>query len=131
MDARLAVDEGCCDGGQVRGWGAEQVPATVRALPVAVGLVFPGDADRVWTRLLELAADPDPRVRGDVIHAITDSTPTHRVPAVIQALGFRHNDPDAGIRRRVRKTLAHYRRTGKVQTLPASRWAVAGGRRSR
>ena len=84
----------------MRGWGAEQVPATVRALPVAVGLVFPGDADRVWTRLLELAADPDPRVRGDVIHAITDSTPTHRVPAVIQALGFRHNDPDAGIRRR-------------------------------
>ena len=100
VGARLAVDEGCCDGGQVRGWGAEQVPATVRALPVAVGLVFPGDADRVWTRLLELAADPDPRVRGDVIHAITDSTPTHRVPAVIQALGFRHNDPDAGIRRR-------------------------------
>ena len=72
------------------------------------------DDDRVWTRLLELAGDPDPRVRGDVIHAITDSTPASRVPAVIQALESRHNDPDAGIRRRVRKTLAHYRRTGKV-----------------
>jgi HEAT repeats len=72
------------------------------------------DDDRVWTRLLELAADPDPRVRGDVIHAITDSTPAPRVPAVIQALESRHNDPDAAIRRRVRKTLAHYRRTGKV-----------------
>jgi hypothetical protein len=33
------------------------------------------DDDRVWTRLLELAGDPDPRVRGDVIHAITDSSP--------------------------------------------------------
>jgi hypothetical protein len=55
------------------------------------------DDDRVWTRLLELAGDPDPRVR-----------------AVIQALESRHNDPDVGIRRRVRKTLAHYRRTGKV-----------------
>jgi len=72
------------------------------------------DDDRVWTRLLELTGDPDPRVRGDVIHALTDSTPAPRVPAVIQALESRHNDPDAGIRRRVRKTLAHYRRTGKV-----------------
>jgi hypothetical protein len=70
--------------------------------------------DRVWTRLLQLVGDPDPRVRGDVIHAITDSTPAPRIPAVLQALESRHNDPDAGIRRRVRKTLAHYRRTGKV-----------------
>jgi hypothetical protein len=72
------------------------------------------DDDRVWTRLLELVGDPDPRVRGDVIHAITDSTPAPRVPAVVQALESRHNDPDGGIRRQVRKTLAHYRRTGKV-----------------
>jgi hypothetical protein len=72
------------------------------------------DYDRVWTRLLELVEDPDPLVRGDVIHAITDSTPASRVPAVVLALESRHNDPDEGIRRRVRKTLAHYRRTGKV-----------------
>jgi HEAT repeats len=72
------------------------------------------DDDRVWTRLLELVDDADPQVRGDVIHAITDSTPAPRVPAVIQALESRHNDPDVGIRRRVRKTLAHYRRTGTV-----------------
>lgn len=72
------------------------------------------DYGRVWTRLLELVEDPDPLVRGDVIHAITDSTPGSRVPAVIQALESRHDDPDPGIRRRVRKTLAHYRRTGKV-----------------
>jgi hypothetical protein len=72
------------------------------------------DDDRVWARLLELVADPDPLVRGDVLHAITDSTPAPRVPAVIQALESRHNDPDLGIRRRIRKTLAHYRRTGKV-----------------
>jgi len=72
------------------------------------------DDDRVWTRLLELIEDPDPLVRGDVLHAITDSTPAPRVPAVIQALESRHNDPDEGIRRQVRKILAHYRRTGKV-----------------
>lgn len=72
------------------------------------------DDGRVWTRLLELVDDPDPLVRGDVIHALTDSTPASRVPAVIQALQSRHNDADDRIRRRVRKTLAHYRRTGKV-----------------
>jgi HEAT repeat protein len=72
------------------------------------------DDERVWTRLLELIQDPDPLVRGDVLHAITDSTPAPRVPAVIQALESRHNDPDVRIRRRIRKTLAHYRRTGKV-----------------
>jgi hypothetical protein len=72
------------------------------------------DDDRVWMRLLELLGDPDPRVRGDALHAITDSTPARRVPAVILALESRHNDPDEGIRRQVRKTLAHYRRTGKV-----------------
>jgi HEAT repeat protein len=72
------------------------------------------DDDRVWTRLLALVEDPDPLVRGDVLHAITDSTPASRVPAVIQALESRHNDPDKRIRRRIRKTLAHYRRTGKV-----------------
>ena len=49
-----------------------------------------------------------------MIHAIIDSTPASRVPVVIQALESCHNDPDVGIRRRVRKTLAHYRRTGKV-----------------
>jgi hypothetical protein len=68
----------------------------------------------VWARLLELVEDPDPLVRGDVIHALTDSTPLLRVPVVIQALESRRNDPDERICRRVRKTLAHYRRTGKV-----------------
>jgi hypothetical protein len=72
------------------------------------------DDDRVWTRLLELAADPDPLVRGDVIHAITDSTPAPRIPSAIAAIESLRNDADRGIRRQARKILAHYRRTGKV-----------------
>lgn len=57
------------------------------------------DDDRVWTRLLELVEDPDPLIRRDVIHALTDSAPAPRVPAVIQALESRRNDPDEQIRR--------------------------------
>jgi len=72
------------------------------------------DHDRVWARLLEMVADPDPDVRGDVIHSLTDSTPAARVQAVVRALESRHNDPDDRIRRQVRKILARYRRTGKI-----------------
>lgn len=72
------------------------------------------DDDRVWERLLMLFDDPDPRVRGDVLHAMTDSTPTRRVEAVVTALEARYHDPELRLRRRIRKTLAHYRRTGQI-----------------
>jgi hypothetical protein len=87
---------------------------TTRAMTAVLSLSISARPSPHLHRFLELVGDPDPRVRGDVIHAITDSTPALRVPAVIQVLESRHNDPDVGIRRQVRKTLAHYRRTGKV-----------------
>lgn len=77
------------------------------------------DDDRVWARLLELfETDDDPRVRGGVLHAITDSTPATRVPAVAAALEARYHDPHPPLRRRIRKTLAHYRRTGQITDAP-------------
>lgn len=72
------------------------------------------DDDLIWSRLLELLDDVDAGVRRDVLHSITDSTPTGRVDAVVQALEARRNDPDDRLRRRIRKTLAHYHRTGKI-----------------
>lgn len=72
------------------------------------------DDDRIWERLLEMAHDPDAGVRRDVLHAITDSTPGTRVAAVVETLESMRNDADLRLRRRVRKTLAHYRRTGKI-----------------
>ena len=50
------------------------------------------DIDRVRTRLLDLAVDPDSLVPGDVIHALTNSMPAPRVAAVIHALQSRRND---------------------------------------
>src|SRR6266851_3677441 len=43
--ARSAVDEGGRDPGGVLGWVAEEARGAVGALEVAVGVVFPGDAD--------------------------------------------------------------------------------------
>ena len=72
------------------------------------------DDDRVWERLLQMAHDSDAGVRRDVLHAMTDSTPATRVASVVETLESLHNDPDLRLRRRIRKTLAHYRRTGKI-----------------
>ena len=76
------------------------------------------DDARVAAKLFELFNDPEVRVRSDVLHALTDSTPTERVPMVLAALEARRNDPDPKLRRRIRRTLAHYGRTGKITDAP-------------
>lgn len=76
------------------------------------------DNDAIWGRFIELADDPDPGVRRDVLHSITDSTPAGRVSTVLEVLESRRNDPDLRLRRRIRKTLAHYRRTGEITDGP-------------
>jgi hypothetical protein len=40
------------------------------------------------------------------------------VPTVAEALERRYNDPDPGVRKRVRLTLTHYRRTGRITDAP-------------
>lgn len=76
------------------------------------------DDARVAAKLLELFNDPDVRVRSDVLHALTDSTSSGRVPVVLAALEARRNDPDPRLRRRIRRTMAHYGRTGKITDAP-------------
>jgi HEAT repeats len=72
------------------------------------------DDDAIWSELFRLINDPDDRVRSDALHALTDSTPTARVAAVVDVLIARYGDPDPHLRRRIRKTLARYRRTGML-----------------
>ena len=76
------------------------------------------DNAAIWDRLMELAHDPDVGVRRDVLHSMTDSTPAGRVSTVLEVLESRRNDPDLRLRRRIRKTLAHYRRTGEITDGP-------------
>jgi hypothetical protein len=70
------------------------------------------DRDAVWDRLLEMTDDQDRKVRSHVIHALTDGSPRDRERDVIGALKRMQFDPDPGLRRRARRILAVYRRTG-------------------
>ena len=72
------------------------------------------DDDEVWATLLHMLDDPSPKVRTEAVHAVTDSTPATRVETVAAALEQRRDDADPKLRRRIRKTLAHYHRTGKL-----------------
>jgi hypothetical protein len=76
------------------------------------------DDAEVWDTLFAMLDDPVVRVRAEALHAVTDSTPRARVETVVAALEARRHEPDAKLRRRIRKTLAHYRRTGKLTDAP-------------
>jgi hypothetical protein len=71
----------------------------------------------VWDRLLAMVDDPDAKVRAQVLHTLCDGSPREREPQVVAAIERMRNDPDEGLRRHVRKLLAQYQRTGKINVL--------------
>jgi hypothetical protein len=75
------------------------------------------DVQPIWDRLHEMVDDPDPGVRFEVVHAFGDSSPNHRAHEIAAAVERLYNDPDLHLRKRVRKLLGHYRRTGSVNAL--------------
>lgn len=87
------------------------------ALKNLCGCHVRADVPRVWDRLFELVDDPDPGVRFEVVHAFGDSSPNSRADEIAAAVELLANDPDRHLRKRVRKLLASYRRTGSVNVL--------------
>ena len=75
------------------------------------------DHPEIWDRIVELLADPEPQVRADAVHALGDSSPRHRAHDFAAALEPLYHDPDPHLRKRVRKVLTAYRRTGSVNVL--------------
>jgi HEAT repeat protein len=75
------------------------------------------DHPEIWDRVFELLDDPDPGVRSDAIHALGDGSPRYLADRIAAELDERRNDPDRDVRRRVRKVLQAYRRTGRVNVL--------------
>jgi hypothetical protein len=97
-------------------WLARTHSPSAETRRVAVRALCPchvrADRDAVWDRLIEMSTDEDRKVRSHVIHALTDGSPRDRERDVIGALGRMQLDPDPGLRRRARRILAFYRRTG-------------------
>lgn len=76
-----------------------------------------GHVNRIWDRFFEMVTDDDRGVRSQIFHALGDGSPRVLQPRVIAAFETMQSDPDPSLRRRARKLLAHYRRTGKYNIL--------------
>ena len=73
--------------------------------------------DRIWKRIFELSVDESKQVRATVFHALGDGPPRTLEQKVVATLESMRDDADPGLRRQVRKLIAHYRRTGTVNIL--------------
>jgi hypothetical protein len=72
---------------------------------------------RIWDRTLEMASDSDVKVRSTVLHLLCDGSPRARNDEVVAAVARMQQDPDDGLRRRARKVMAQYRKTGDINVL--------------
>lgn len=72
---------------------------------------------RVWDRALEMTADPDVKVRATVLHLLCDGSPRERNAEVVAAVERMQQDADDKLRRRARKVMAQYRKTGNINVL--------------
>jgi hypothetical protein len=87
------------------------------ALKNLCGCHVRADVSAIWERLFEMVDDPDAGVRGEVVHAFGDSSPNWRSHEIAAAVERLYNDPDRHLRKRVRKLLTAYRKTGSVNAL--------------
>ena len=112
--ARVTLDEVQELLGQTYSADARDRAGAVRALcPCHVKRNEP----RVWDRMIELACDPDAEVRRQVLHVLADGSPRERERQVVNAIETIAQDRDETLRRRARKVLAQYRKSGNINVL--------------
>ncbi len=71
----------------------------------------------VWGRMIALQADPERRVRTQVLHVLADGSPREYELQVVAAIQTLAQDDDEKIRRNARKVLAKYRKFGNINVL--------------
>jgi hypothetical protein len=96
---------------------SDDVRTRVDALRALCPCVVKRDDKRIWDRVLEMVSDPSEKVRRHVFHLLGDGSPRDRECEVIAAIERLQFDSDERLRRRARKLLAHYRRSGEINVL--------------
>ena len=69
---------------------------------------------QIWDRIIEMGKDEDARVRSIVLHNLCDGSPRDREAEIVSAVELLANDKDLKIRRRARRAMAAYRKTGRI-----------------
>ena len=75
------------------------------------------DIPDLWDRIFECLADEDGGVRDQALHALGDGSPSHLEHRIVEAVESMYNDPHSDVRKKARKMLNTYRRTGKWNVL--------------
>lgn len=71
----------------------------------------------IWQRTLEMYTDENAMVREQVVHSLCDGSPQSMELEVVEVLEKLWNDEDDKVKKKVRKALNSYRRTGKWNVL--------------
>ncbi len=64
-----------------------------------------------------MAHDSDPRVRGPIVHVLCDESPVEYRAEIVRVLESLYHDEDDRVRKQVRRVLAQYRHSGRVNVL--------------
>ena len=75
------------------------------------------DIPELWDRIFECLHDEDGLVRDQALHALGDGSPTHLEEKIVEAVERMYNDPHPEVKKKARRMLNSYRRTGKWNIL--------------
>lgn len=71
----------------------------------------------LWDRIMTMYADEHPLVRDQVVHTLCDGSPKELEIQVVGVLESLWNDKEERVRKKVRRALTAYRRTGNWNVL--------------
>lgn len=75
------------------------------------------DIPQLWDRIFECLEDGEGLVRDQALHALGDGSPTHLEERIVEAVERMYNDPHPDVKKKARRMLNSYRRTGKWNIL--------------
>lgn len=75
------------------------------------------DFEQLWERIFELTEDEAGIVRDQALHALGDGSPRHLEERIIETVERLYNDPEPSVRKKARRMMNSYRRTGRWNVL--------------